>query len=521
MTASERETTGSVRSANLAYFLPPDWSRVARLAVPALERSTRESSTTSVLIIVPDAAAAVALARAVSPLANGLRVVVASSLGRGKRLLGAGAAHVVIGSPNTLAPLLSASALKLDAVKSVIFASADSMQADDEDLSTIMAEVPKGASRLLTALEATDSVEALLERYLHKARRVVEDVAPAEPIEGAPVLRFVTVAGSPVDGLAAVLDEVDAPSSTVIAADRVTADAARTLLGALGYTEGGLVRVSDGDVEANSALVVSLGVPTATTWGKIAAAQPATMVAIVAPRDREALQLLAAPTPIQPFAAKASVMRARAAEAKMRAELRTMLADGIPSREVLALEPLLGEFDGLEIAAAALRLLEKSRTGRAEAIAEAEARVHAVMKEAAKEAAKAAAGDDAPARPAFGARERGERSDRGDRGERPSFGSRERGGDRGDRGERPRGFAPRGDRPKTFGARSDRPSGPRSDKPYSPRGDKPFGARGDKPFSPRGDKPFSPRGDKPFGARGDKPRGPRRDDGPRGPRGPR
>jgi len=516
VTASERETAGSVRSANLAYFLPPDWSRVARLAVPALERSTRESSTTSVLIIVPDAAAAVALARAVSPLANGLRVVVASSLGRGKRLLGAGAAHVVIGAPNTLAPLLSASALKLDAVKSVIFASADAMHADDEDLSTIMAEVPKGASRLLTALEATDSVEALLERYLHKARRVVEDVAPAEPIEGAPVLRFVTVAGSPVDGLAAVLDEVDAPSSTIIAADRATADAARALLAALGYTEGGLVRVSDGDVESNSALVVSLGVPTATTWGKIAAAQPATMVAIVAPRDREALQLLAAPTPIQPFAAKASVMRARAAEAKMRAELRTMLADGIPSREVLALEPLLGEFDGLEIAAAALRLLEKSRTGRAEAIAEAEARVHAVMKEAAKEAAKAAAGEEAPARPAFGARERS------DRGERPSFGSRERGGDRGsDRSERPRGFAPRGDRPKTFGARSDRPSGPRGDKPFSPRGDKPFAPRGDKPFGARGDKPFSPRGDKPFGARGDKPRGPRRDDGPRGPRGPR
>ena len=47
-------------------------------------------------------------------------------------------------------------------------------------LATIMAEIPKGASRLLTALEANEAVEALIERYMHKARRVTEDATAAE-----------------------------------------------------------------------------------------------------------------------------------------------------------------------------------------------------------------------------------------------------------------------------------------------------------------------------------------------------
>jgi hypothetical protein len=38
-----------------------------------------------------------------------------------------------------------------------------------------------------------------------------------------------------------------------------------------------------------------------------------------------------------------------------------VLAGGIPTHELLALEPLLDEYDGVEVAAAALRLLERAR----------------------------------------------------------------------------------------------------------------------------------------------------------------
>src|SRR5581483_9061841 len=48
-----------------------------------------------------------------------------------------------------------------------------------------------------------------------------------------------------------------------------------------------------------------------------------------------------------------------------RAELRDALTQGKFGRELLALEPLLDDFDGAEIAAAALQLLERERHARA------------------------------------------------------------------------------------------------------------------------------------------------------------
>ena len=550
MTALERATAGSVRSAHVAHFLPPDWGRIAQLATPALERSTRDASAPYLLILVPDAAAAVALARALSrlPAAEGRRIVAATSASRTKRLLAAGPAQVVIGSSAILAPVVASTALKLDQVGTVFFAAADELDADDADLATILTEVPKTATRLLTALEATPTVEALLERHLHKARRIVDDLVPAEPAtptDGVTNVRFLSVGGAPVDALPQVLDEVDAPTATIVVTDDASATAARELLRAIGSDNDTLARVTDGEVATNTTLVVTLGIPTGTVWAQIIAAKPAQVVAIIAPRQRAALQLLAGESLVVPFAARSAVLKARAYDARVRAELRDLLSAGIPQREVLALEPLLGEFDGLEIAAAALKMLEHTRATQDELVKAAEIRVRTIMKEAMAE--KEAQ------------REQGEREERGERSERGEHSER---GDRGERSERPREFAPRSggsasgprtggarggfgarsDKPRTFAPRGDKPGfpprgdkpgfAPRGDKPrgFAPRGDKPgFAPRGDKPgFAPRGDKPgFAPRGDKPgFAPRGDKPRGPRRDDdggrgAPRGPRTPR
>jgi hypothetical protein len=295
------------------------------------------------------------------------------------------------------------------------------------------------------------------------------------------------VNGSPIDALPLVLDEVDAPSATILTSDAATADAARAMLRAIGYADDGLARVSEQEVRPNSALVVTLGVPTATAWAAAVAAQPAQVVAIIPPRELGALQLLAGEAAPQPFIAKAAVLRARAADARMRAELREQLSQGIPSREVLALEPLLGEYDGLEVAAAALRLLERTRAAQAELVAAAESRVRTQVKEAQREAAAAAgaaASGERP-RPSFGARG-GDRMDR-PRGDKPRFGAREG----------------RDDKPRSFGSREGRDDKPRSSS-FGPRGDKPrFGARDDKPrgFGPRSDKPRGPRPPKPRGDR--------------------
>lgn len=517
MTAPERETAGSVRSAHVAYFLPPDWARVARRTAPALERITRDLPQVQLLVLVPDAGAALALARAVGTLkqAAGVRVVAATSAARTTRLLSGEPAHVIIGAPATLAPVLATASLKLDQVATVMFVAADELDAESPELATVLAEVPRTATRVLTALHASPGVDAIIERYLHRARRVQDDVAPAADAPAAVSVRYHTVSGSPLEALALVLDEVDAPSATVLATDATTAESARVMLRSIGYADDGLARVSENEVRPNSALVVTLGVPTATAWAGAVAAQPAQIVAIITPRDLSALQLLAGTATPQPFVARAAVLRARASDARVRAELRESLGQGIPSREVLALEPLLGEYDGLEIAAAALRLLERTRAAQTELVNAAEIRVRAIMKEAQREAlAAAGAGPGAPAerdarprfgegrdKPRFGGGERMDRPRSGERGERP------RSSDRGERSERPR-FSDRGDKPR-FSDRGDKPrSGPRTG------GDKPrFGS--DKPR-------FG--GDKPRGAgpRGAGPRGPRRDDGPgRPPRGDR
>ncbi len=481
MTAPERETAGAVRAAHVAYFLPPDWGRIARILTPAIERLAPGSRGTRILVIVPDGSAALSLARAIATLAaaRDLRCVAVTSAARGKRLLGATAADIVVGPAGALAPVLGASALKLDEVATLVFAAADGIEADDPDLAALLADVPRASARILTATTATPSVESLVERHLHRARRVTEDLvaAPGTPAVGQ--LRFVAVGGSPLDALAQVLDEVDAPSAAIVASDGALAEDARRFLAAIGYDGGPLATVTDGEVAPNTALVVFLGVPTGTQWGAALAASPANLVAIVAPRDRAALELLAAPAPVRPFVARGTISRARAAEARARAEIRDVLAEGIPARELLALEPLLVEHDGLEVAAAALRLLDRTRQSQTELVREAERRLRA-------ELAAAAAPAAAPAREALPFRSGGFRGDR-PRGPRSD--------------DRPRGPRSEGDRPRGPRSEGDRPRGPRSD-------DRPRGPRSD-------DRPRGPRSD-------DRPRGPRRDDDrPRGPRGPR
>jgi hypothetical protein len=337
--------------------------------------------------------------------------------------------------------------------------------------------VPKDAARLLTALAPTPGVDAIIERYMHRARRVTEDVAPADDAPAAATVRYLTVNGPALEALPAILDELDAPSAAVLACDDESADAARAVLHAIGYTDGPLAHVTLGDVAPNTSLVVTLGVPTASAWQSAVAAQPAQIVAIVAPRDLEALRLLAGAATPRPLADRASISRARAAEARRRAELRAELAEGIPSREVLALEPLLREYDGLEIAAAVLRLLERTRAIQAEQITAAEQRVRTQMREAQKEK---------------------EAAEKGERGDGPPRGFKGRSD--GPREFRPRGEGPpRGDRPPRSYPPRDRDDKPRTSSFSKDRGDKPRGG-----FS-RDDKP---RGGG-FGRGGDKPRGPR------------
>lgn len=529
MTEPERETAGAVRSANVAHFFAPDWAQTAQRAIGALERTDREVAATQVLVIVPDAAAAQAVARELRATAasTGLRVLPVTSASRAARVLKSAPAQVVVGSPTALAEMLHDSSLKLDAVHTAVLASADELDSASEALGALMAELPRGGSRILTASEPTPLVESLLERYLHKARRVVAPALQPLPLDpGTPPTIYVrtVAAGQTFAPLAELLDDLDPPSAVIVVTDAKDEGRAHSALEALGYpADSNLIRVSRTDVTLHTALVLFAGLPDAGAISAAFGAHPARMVALVTARQRAALAKAAGGAVLMPYEHSRASRSAKVKEDAMRATIRNSLATGLPQREVLALEPLLAEFDGLEIAAAALRLYERAQSEVATARLAGRDEVKKEMKaKAAAEAPAAApaARDDRP--PRSGSTRGGERpprrddarSDRGDRpsgpprGDRPSGPPRSFGGpDRGERPERSFGGPPRGERPeRSFGGP------PRGERPERSFGGPPRGERPERSFGgpPRGDRPFT---------RG--PRDDRKSDGPRsGGRGP-
>ena len=518
MTEQERETAGAVRSTNVAHFLAPDWTQVAQRAAGALERIDRERAVVQLLVVVPDDEAADSVSRELRLLtaAHGVAIVPVTSSARAGRMLKAGPAHLLVGRARALADLLPDSTLKLADVSAVILVAADELEPEAEALSTLMAEVPKKGARMLLAADATPFVESLLERYLHRARRMADSTPEPLPLpEGTPptISVIATQAGKPLAPLAGLLDDIDPPSIAIVVGDARDEGRARAALEALGYpTDSSLVAVTRGDVTLHTALVIFAGLPDAAQLRAAFGAHPARMVALVTTRQRKTLAERAVGAKIVPYDRTRSARAARAREDATRAALQQVLDRGLSVREVLALEPMLTEHDGLSIAAAALRLYEGAREATAAAHAAGREELRLEIKTRADAAAAAERAerpkDNGPPRKSFG--------DRGGRGgPRPSFGSGRpsRPSFNDDRGER----APRGDRPERSD-RGERP--PRSDARPS-FGDRPSAPRGDRPSAPRGDRPSAPRGDRP----GSSDRGPRSDDsrGPRkfSPRGPR
>ncbi|MDQ8155240.1 MAG: hypothetical protein P3B98_11325 [Gemmatimonadota bacterium] len=508
-------TTG--RNTSVAHFLAPHWGRIADRLGPVIDREGGEPGTSpAALICVPDTGAAVELAAALRLARPGIaRILPVTDALRAARVIKTYGAPIVIVTPTDAERLLAASALPLDGVQVIALVSADEFDADQ--LANVMTSVPKEARRVLIASDATVAVEALLERYFHKAHRLADDAA-SETTPAA--VQYQCVRGTGASAVPALLDDLDPPSAVVVTTDP---EAVHAALAAHGYpADAPIVQVTDGAAAQNVALVIFAGLPSASAFETAMAAQPGRAVALVAPRQLSALRRLAGAAGVTPFTTRRATSTARAHEERLRAELKSVLGTSYPAREILALEPMLAEFDGVELAGAALRLLETSRAAVA-APAPAAAAAPAPRAERGPSAERAPRSRDAfplreqadPAKPRFV-----DRTVRRDRDERPP---RRASGDREERAPRAFGDKPRsfGDKPRAYGdkprAYGDKPRA-YGDKPRA-FGDKPR-AFGDKPRA-FGDKPRSGFGDKPrsgFGAKrpfGDKPRG----TGPRKPRG--
>jgi ATP-dependent RNA helicase DeaD len=89
------------------------------------------------------------------------------------------------------------------------------------------------------------------------------------------------------------------------------------------------------------------------------------IVVFASAREAGHLRGLLAGGKARPLQLGGTAKKAKEREERLRAELRTQLEAGVAARELLALEPLAAEFDALEIAAAALRLMERARQSKA------------------------------------------------------------------------------------------------------------------------------------------------------------
>lgn len=512
------------RNQNVVYTLPLALDSIPVFLKGALERIDPAAMGTQLVVLTPDAESALAMGEAVLGMTGlgGIELLPVTTAARARRMLSMRPVLAIAGPPSQIQALIQSASLKLDAVRTVVLAWGDEIlaQAGKElaGMEGVMSEIPRDAARVLVTRAASPAVEQIVERYMRRARReTASDLSePGTPLE----LRYYTVsAASRPTALRRLLDELDPPSAVIVARGGASEAEAREVLRRLGYgRDQDPVRLVTGELPPNTHTVILYDPPvSAGEIGRTAAATPVQAFTLVQLRELDFLRSLPG-VELIPYASAEVLTSARASDEGLRDELKGVLEQGIVSREIIALEPLLDEFDAVEIAAAALRLLERARAQR-------DAIQTATPKPSAPGAGTAAgpgnsegmtkifitigtedgvrAGDIVGAIAGeagipgssigkvdirdkhslvevetgkvqevirkmnglqirgrkIAVREERERPPRGDRGERPPRSDR---GDRGERGPRPT----RGDRP---GSQGDRPQRDRGDRP-APRG---------------------------------------------------
>jgi ATP-dependent RNA helicase DeaD len=348
--------------------MPHDWASIAQFLGPLLDRVDVGSPEIQLLVITSDADVAGAVSASAVKLLDGrsLQVLAATSSARATRLARIRAPQVLAGTATTILEMLRAASIKVDAVRAVCIAWADELVTRDQtsDLESVMAEVPKDAARVIVTAEAVPEVDELVERYARRARRV------AAAGEGKPTpIEYVTVSSSSrLATLRRLLDDTDPKSATIFVRDRDSIDEVNDLLRAIGYDAESSVRVGLTAAPGED-LVVLYDLPASREELAEAAGAASRTIALVQPRQLTSLRSLAAGGAVKSRTLPESGVRARDAEERVRAELRAVLGEGKFGRALLNIEPLLDDYDGAEIAAAALLLLEREREAMRAALA--------------------------------------------------------------------------------------------------------------------------------------------------------
>ncbi|MDP9205032.1 MAG: DEAD/DEAH box helicase [Gemmatimonadota bacterium] len=373
----ERAAGQLSRSQNLVYTVPHTTDSIAEFLTPALARIDPSAGGTQVVVVTRDPETALTISETVLRLSGpaGIELVPVTSAARAGRIFNSRPVLAVAGTASELGSLVRASQLKLDTVRTVVLAWVDDILDDGPEpvaaLEALLGELGE-ARRIIVARKLTPAIENLVERYARRARRVgiAETEVPQLPDNyELPIIRHVTVAGSArASALRRLLDDLDPPSVVIVARDQsAAADAARTIR-TLGYhADDPTIRVTQGDFKEAAHTVIFYQPPvTPAELQRVAKAKPVQVVVLAQPGELAWLRELASGR-LSPLALHGPDRRAHDREDAVRQELRVVLAQGVSSRELISLEPLLEEFDAAELAAAALHVLERERAQRRKA----------------------------------------------------------------------------------------------------------------------------------------------------------
>jgi ATP-dependent RNA helicase DeaD len=360
--SAARELPPISRGQNAVFVLPHDWASIAEFLAPLIERVDPDRPDVQVVVATADSEAAAAVIAGAARIIGDrpIHILAATSAARASRLAKLRPPHVIAGSPMTLVDLVRATAIKLGGLRAIGIAWADELVARDESasLETLMAEVPKDAARTIVTSVLIPAVEELIERYARRARREVAQVPQGrEPIP----LEYVLVSSTARSGaLRRLLDELDPASAVVFARENESRAALGDQLRALGYPDGGEVSVGVAAAPGTS-LAVLYDLPASHEELREAVAGAARRVAFIRPRQLESLRALSFGGALKPHVLPEPAAASRTREAVLLAQLRRTLEAGGVARELLSLEPLLEDYDGAEVAAAAIKLLEQER----------------------------------------------------------------------------------------------------------------------------------------------------------------
>jgi ATP-dependent RNA helicase DeaD len=393
---------------------PTGTGKTAAFALPTLQRiaiGEAGDGATSALILVPTRELAMQVAEAILKYGRGLGARVLPVYGGqpiGQQLRGLRrGVDIVVATPGRAVDHISRGSLRLDGVRVVILDEADEMldMGFAEDLETILGATPEGRQTALFSATISPTITRIAKRHLHDPARIKVH-AEKRDRDGAALVRQVAYVVRRNDKLAAlcrILDVEDPTSALVFARTRGEVDDLAEALSARGHDaaalHGGLAqegrdrimgRFRDGSLDVLVATdvaargldiehvshVVNFDVPSnpdayVHRIGRTGrAGREGNAITLVEPREHRLLRNIEAATNSKLEIAHLPTvadLRERRTEI-LRANLReALLADGY-DRFRGVIEPLSEEFDVVDIALAAVSLIDGATTQDADEV---------------------------------------------------------------------------------------------------------------------------------------------------------